>query len=229
MAIVIERDGKTVSDATISACEDLGVPRSEVDVEVLDEGSKGVFGIGSRNAKVRVRVKNENLSQKGLKSKRALEGILSFLIPTYQVAIRENPDRIRLEIRDTNDKGLLIGRRGEMIKSLEYLVGKMGGRDSEDGREKRVSIDIDGYKKKKDDKITELVRESVKTVRKTRKPVSLGRLTAAERRTAYLTLKRESGVNYETKVENDEKIIIIIPSAKGSADSRRQSRGEHDE
>ena len=53
MAISIEKEGKTVSEATISACEALGVARSEIEVEVLDEGSKGVFGIGSRNARVR--------------------------------------------------------------------------------------------------------------------------------------------------------------------------------
>ncbi|MCA9808829.1 MAG: Jag N-terminal domain-containing protein, partial [Candidatus Dadabacteria bacterium] len=99
MAISIEKEGKTVSDATISACEALGVARSEIEVEVLDEGSKGVFGIGSRNAKVRVSLKNHNLSDKGLKSKKALEDILGYLIPTFQVGLRENQDRIRLEIR----------------------------------------------------------------------------------------------------------------------------------
>ena len=215
MAISIEKEGQTVSDATISACEALGVARSEIEVEVLDEGSKGVFGIGSRNAKVRVSLKNQNLSDKGLKSKKALEDILGYLIPTFQVGLRENQDRIRLEIRDTNDKGLLIGRRGEMIKSLEYLVGKIAGKDCETGKEKRVSIDIDGYKSKKDNKVTDLIRETIHKVRKTKKPISLGPLSAADRRTAYLTLKRERGVSYETKVENDEKTIIITPSSKG--------------
>ncbi|MCL4244576.1 MAG: Jag N-terminal domain-containing protein [Candidatus Dadabacteria bacterium] len=67
MAISIEKEGKTVSDATISACEDLGVARSEIEVEVLDEGSKGVFGIGIRYARVMVNIKNHNLILKRLK------------------------------------------------------------------------------------------------------------------------------------------------------------------
>ena len=78
MAIVLEKEGKTVSEATISACEELGVSRNEVDIEVIQESSKGVLGIGSKNAIVKVTVKNEKLSEKGLKSKKALESILEY-------------------------------------------------------------------------------------------------------------------------------------------------------
>ena len=211
MGIVLEKEGKTVSDATMSACEELGISRSEIDVEVLQKSSKGVLGIGSRNAKVRITVKDENLSEKGLKSKKALEAILGHLVPTYSIGIRENPDRIKLDIRDTNDKGLLIGKRGEMIKALEYIVGKISGRSSEDGREKRISIDVDGYKMRREDKISRLVKDTAKKVRKIQKPISLEPMSASERRMAYIALKGEGGVGYETKVERDEKRIIITP------------------
>ena len=216
MGIVLEKEGKTVSEATISACEELGVSRGEVDVEILQESSKGVLGIGSKNAIVRITVKNENLSKKGLRSKKALETILEYLIPTYSVGIRETADRIKLDIRDTNDKGLLIGKRGEMIKSLEYIVGKISGRTCEDGREKRINIDVDGYKRKREDKITRLIKDTAKKVRKIQKPISLDPMTASERRMAYIALKREGGVGYQTKVEQDQKRIIITP---------QQSRG----
>ncbi len=217
MPIVIEKQGKTVSEATISACEELGVSRSEVDVEVLQESSKGVLGIGGRDAKVRVTVKNEKLSEKGLRSKKALESILSHLVPTYSVGIRETADRIKLDIKDTNDKGLLIGKRGEMIKSLEYIVGKIAGRSCEDGREKRINIDIDGYKRRREDKITRLIKDTARKVRKNKKPISLDPMSASERRMAYIALKREGGVGYETKEEQDQKRIIITP---------QQSRGQ---
>ena len=211
MPIVLEKQGKTVSDATISACEELGVSRGEVDVEVLQESSKGVLGIGGRDAKVRITVKNEKLSEKGLKAKKALESILEHLVPTYSVGIRETNDRIKLDIKDTNDKGLLIGKRGEMIKALEYVIGKISGRSSEGGREKRINIDIDGYKRRREDKISRLIRETAKKVRKSKKPISLDPMSASERRMAYIALKREGGVGYETKEEKDQKRIIITP------------------
>jgi spoIIIJ-associated protein len=217
MPIVIEREGKTVSEATISACEDLGIPRSELEVEVLKEGSKGVLGIGVKNAKIRITVKDESLSEKGLQSKKVLEEILSYLVPSYAVGIRENPDKIKLDIKNTNDKGLLIGKKGDMIKAMEYIVGKVAARRCDDGREKRVSIDVDGYKRKREDTISRVVRDTAKKVRKTRKPVSLNPMSASERRIAYITLKRESGVSYETKIERNEKRIIITPSSKSQA------------
>jgi len=62
MAVVIEREGKTVSEATINACEELGVPRNEIAVEILNEGSSGVFGIGGKNARVKITLKNSNFS-----------------------------------------------------------------------------------------------------------------------------------------------------------------------
>jgi len=211
MGIILEKEGKTVSEVTMSACEELGVSRSEIDVEVLQESSKGVFGIGSRKAKVRITVKDANLSEKGLKSKKALEDILGYLIPTYSIGLKENPDRIKLDIKDTNDKGLLIGKRGEMIKALEFIVGKIAGRSCEDGRDKRISIDVDGYKRRREDKISILVKDIARKVRKIKKPISLDPMSASERRMAYIALKREGGVGYETKVERDEKRIIITP------------------
>ena len=220
MGIVLEKEAKTVSEATISACEELGVSRSEVEVEVLQESSKGVFGIGSRNAKVRVTVINEKLSEKGLKSKKALESILGYLVPTYSVGIRESNDRIRLDIKETNDKGLLIGKRGEMIKSLEYIVGKISARACEDGREKRINIDVDGYKGRREDKISRLIKDTARKVRKIKKPISLDPMSASERRMAYIALKREGGVGYETKEEQDKKRIIITPhQSRGQAEA----------
>ena len=220
MPIVIEKEGKTVSEATINACEELGVPRSELDVEVLTEGSKGIFGIGVKNARVRITVKNENLSEKGLKSKKVLEEILDYLVPSHTVSIWENPDKIKLDIKNTNDKGLLIGKKGEMIKAMEYIVGKVAARRCDDGREKRVSIDVDGYKRRREETISRLVKDTARKVRKTKKPVSLNPMSASERRIAYITLKREGGVSYETKMDRDEKRIIITPSSRGGDNNR---------
>jgi len=216
MGIVLEKEAKTVSEATISACEELGVSRGEIDVEVLQESSKGIFGIGGKNAKVKITVKNDQLSEKGLKSKKALESILEYLVPTSSVGIRETMDRIKLDIKDTNDKGLLIGKQGEMIKALEYVVGKISGRSCEEGREKRIHIDVDGYKRRREDKISRLIKDTAKKVRKIQKPISLEPMSASERRTAYIALKREGGVGYETKVDRNQKRIIITPQQQRS-------------
>ena len=212
MPIVLEREGKTASEAIISACEELGVARSEIDVLVLDEGSRGVFGIGGKEARVRITVKREEVSEKGLKAKRALEEILKFLVSAHAVNLRETSDKIKLEVKISDDKGLIIGRRGEMIKALEFIVGKIAARFCEDGREKRVSIDIDGYKQRKEESISRMVLETARKVRKFGKPITLDPMSAYERRVTYLTLKHEEGISFETRGTGEEKRITINPT-----------------
>ncbi len=215
MTIVIEMEGKTVSEATISACEELGVPRSGIEVEVLEAGSKGVLGLGSRSARVRVTVKDSSLSEKGVRSKRVLENILGYLVSAYSVELKETADKIELDIKGTNEEGLLIGKQGEMIKAMESLIGKIAGRISNGGKEKRISIDVSGYKKRRYERVSRLVKETISKVRQSKKPALLETMSASERRVAYLTLKREGGVDYDTKIEGNRKKIIVKPLLKG--------------
>jgi spoIIIJ-associated protein len=110
MPIVIEREAKTVSEATISVCEEYGLRRDDLDVEVLEEGSRGVLGIGSKNARVRITIRRDDITEKGLRAKKALEMILGFFVSTHSVNLRETPDKIKLEVKISENKGLLIGK-----------------------------------------------------------------------------------------------------------------------
>ena len=215
MPVEIEKEGKTVSEATISACEELGVSRSDIDVEVLNEGSKGVFGIGERLAKVKVTLKSDGVSEKGLKAKKTLENILGYLVENQSVSLTETSDRIKLDINLSDDKGLLIGKRGETLKALEYIVGRISAKNCETGRDKRVYIDVDGYIGKKEEIVNKRVSEAVQKVKKSKRRYILDRMPANERRMAYIALKREKGISFETVVEGDYKKIVIFPSSSG--------------
>lgn len=210
MSVEIEVEGKTVSEAIINACEQLGVTRNQVDIEVLDEGSKGLLGIGGKPAKVKAKVIQENVSEKGLKAKTVLDDILVYFTDNYTVTLRETADRIKLDVKMPDNRGLIIGKSGEMLKSLEFLIGKISSRNTETGKGKRIYIDIEGYKRRKEDSISKMVRDSVKKVRKFKKPVTLNPMSAYERRITYITLKREKGIRYDTKVDGDKKTITII-------------------
>lgn len=221
MPVAIEKEAKTVSEAIISACEELGVSRDEVDVEVIEEGSKGVLGIGGKNAKVRVTVKRADISEKGLRAKKSFEQILGFFLSNYSVDLRETSDEIKLEIKSNEDKGLLIGKKGETLKAMEFIVGKIAGRFSENGREKRISIDVDGYKRRREESVAKMVKDAVKKVRTSGKPVTLDPMSASERKMVYTALKHEDGIRIETKAEGEEKRIIINPIRRSS----RRDRG----
>jgi spoIIIJ-associated protein len=224
MPIVIEREGKTVSEAIIRACEDLGVTRNEIEVQVLEEGSKGVLGIGGREARVRITVTKSDISEKGLRAKKALQDILGYIVSSHSITLEETADKIKLDVKISDDKGLLIGRKGEMIKALEYITGKIAGRFCEDGREKRVLIDIDDYKRRREESISRMVKDTVKKVRKIGKPITLEPMSAFERRITYITLKQESGITYETKGSGEEKRIVINPQRHHRARDRESNQ-----
>lgn len=224
MPVVIEREGKTVSEAIIRGCEDLGVTRNDIDVEVLEEGSKGVLGIGGKDARVRITVTRSDVTEKGLRAKKALQNILGYIVSSHSITLKETADKIKLDVKISDDKGLLIGRKGEMIKALEYITGKIAGRFCEDGREKRVLIDIDDYKRRREESISRMVRDTVKKVRKIGKPITLDPMSAFERRITYITLKQESGITYETKGSGEEKRIVINPQRHNRARDRQSNQ-----
>lgn len=215
MSVEIEVEGKTVSEAIINACEKLGVSRNKVDIEVLNEGSKGVLGIGGKPARVKAKIIENNLSEKGLKAQKVLDDILSYFCEQYSVSLKETADRIKLDVKMNDNRGLIIGKSGEMLKSLEFLIGKISSRSTESGKGKRIYIDIEGYKRRKEDSISKKVKDSVRKARKIRKPVTLDPMSAYERRITYITLKRERGIRYDTEVEGDKKRITIIPESGG--------------
>ena len=216
MANAIEKEGKTISEAVVNACEELGVSKDEVEIEVIREDSKGVLGIGSRNAIVRVEIKTGGLSEKAFRAKKTLEAVLGFLFSTPQsVKAEETENRIILEVWPVKDKKFLIGKNGEVIKSLEYIVGKIASKNSDEGKSKRVAINIGGHDgKKKDTDVPKKVAETVQKVKESGNSHSIERLSSYERKMAYIELKKQENITYETvPSKGNSKKIVVSPQA----------------
>ena len=216
MANVIEKEGKTISEAVVNACEELGVSKDEVEIEVIRENSKGVLGIGSKKAIVRVEIKTGGLSEKAFRAKKTLETVLGFLFSTPQnVKTEETENRIILEVWPVKDKKFLIGRNGEVIKSLEYIVGKIASKNSNEGKSKRVAINLAGYDgKRKDTDVPKKVAETVQKVKQSGNPHSIEQLSSYERKMAYIELKKQEDIKYETvPSEGNSKKIVVSPQA----------------
>lgn len=214
MCNVIEKEGKTISEAVMNACEELGVSKSEVEIEVIREDSRGLLGIGGRKAIVRVEVKSEGLSEKGVLAKRALETILGFMFSSaHKAKISETEDKIALELPQTEDKRHLVGKGGEAIKALEYVVGRISSKNSQEGKTKRVSISVDGRRdRKRESDVSRKVAEAARKARESGKPQTLERLSSYERKMAYSELRKISDVKYESvPVGGNAKKIVVSP------------------
>jgi len=107
-----------------------------------------------------------------------------------------------------------------MLRAMEFIIGKIAGRACGDGKEKRVSIDVEGYKKRRESNISKMVKEAAQKVRSSGRPVMLEPMSAFERRIAYMTLKHEDGIKFETRVEGEEKRIIITPQRRNGERNR---------
>ena len=216
MAKAIEKEGKTISEAVVNACEELGVSKDEVEIEVIREDSKGVLGIGSKNAIVRVEVKTGGLGEKTFWAKKTLETVLGFLFSTPQsVKAEETENRIILEVWPVKDKKFLIGKNGEVIKSLEYIIGKIASKNSDEGKSKRVAINIGSHDgKKKDTDVPKKVAETVQKVKESGNSHSIERLSSYERKMAYIELKKQENITYETvPSKGNSKKIVVSPQA----------------
>ena len=216
MASVIEKEGKTISEAVVNACEELGVSKNEVEIEVIREDSKGILGIGSKNAIVRVRIRTGGLSEKAFRAKKTLESVLGFLFSTPQsVKTEETENRIILEVWPAKDRKFLIGKNGEIVKSLEYIVGKIASKNSDEGKSKRVAINLAGHDgKKKDTDVPRKVAETVQKVKQSGSSHSIERLSSYERKMAYIELKKQEDVKYETvPSKGNSKKIVVSPQA----------------
>ncbi|MCU0583018.1 MAG: Jag N-terminal domain-containing protein [Syntrophales bacterium] len=141
-------------------------------------------------------------------AKDTLLEILALMGIQAEVAVEDTPDAISLTLKGA-DEGLLIGKRGQTLDALQYVVNKIL---SKQGREKKqVVVDTEDYRKKREEALVALAEKVSQKVRKTRKPVTLGNMTARERRIIHLTLQNDDSVVTKSRGEGPNRKIIVRP------------------
>lgn len=197
--------GKTIEDAILAAAIQLAVQREKLDVKVLEEPVKGLFGLfGSKDAKIEASVKqtmedrtNEFLSE--LFDKMDLEA---------KTEVTETDDNISVEV--TGPKmGILIGHRGETLDAVQYLTNLAVNKEAENY--KRVIIDTENYRSKREETLVKLAKRLSKKVQKTRRKIVLEPMNPFERRVIHSTLQKDPRV--ATHSEGDEpyrKVVITL-------------------
>jgi spoIIIJ-associated protein len=144
-------------------------------------------------------------------AKKTLLEILSRMGIEAQVTVEDTPDAISLTLQGA-DEGLLIGKRGQTLDALQYVVNKIL---SKQGREKKqVIVDTEDYRKKREESLVSLAEKVSQKVSKTKKPITLGNMTARERRIIHLTLQNDDSVVTRSRGEGHNRKIIIRPSRR---------------
>lgn len=208
----IERSAKTVDEAIEIGLLELGVSRAEVEVDVLSKGRSGILGIGSELSRVKLTKINQDTGNAGL----ALN-ILSQIFRSMDVEARstiinsgsgpDDPATINVEGMDA---GLLIGRRGETLYTLQYMVNLLI--TSITKNRTNVIVDIEGYQERRRRNLAVLAKRSADKVASSHRPFTLEPMSAADRRIVHMTLTDDTRVNTESSGYGRERRVTITLS-----------------
>ncbi len=235
----VEGRGRTVDDAILDALTKLGASREAVDIEVLTEGSRGVWGIGAEDARVRAVLKAaarpvaqpkqtrvavaEPEIPPGASEAEIARHVVATLVSKMglkaDVVIAEPPPStvssepqgeppIVVDIRG-DDLGILIGRRGETLRDLQFIARLIVSRKV--GHWPNLVVDVQAYRQHREQALTQLARRMADKVRLTRQPVALEPMPPNERRIVHLALRDDPYVTTQSTGEGEARKVVIYP------------------
>ncbi len=207
---VLEVEGKTVDDATKKALSQLGIDdASKVKIEVVDEGKSGIFGFGvSRPAKIRLFYSEINMDV-GESAKEILLNIINKMGINGGVKhLEEGANRVYIEL-ESEQSGLIIGRRGKTLEALQFMLSLIINHKT--GSEKKVILDIESYRDKRERALRKMSRDAAHRVIRTGKPWTLEPMNPFERRLIHLTLQNDSRVETRSEGEGIYRKVKVFP------------------
>ena len=206
----IEVSAKTVSEAITEACQKLGVTSDRLDYQVVEEGSSGFLGIGSKPAIIKAAVKVEKVSVED-SAKIFLNDVFTAMDMTVVVDVKYNEEEKEIDIDLSGDEmGVLIGKRGQTLDSLQYLVSLVVNKESEDYI--RVKVDTENYRERRKETLENLAKNIAYKVKRTRRTVALEPMNPYERRIIHSALQNDKYVT--THSEGEEPFRKVVVSLK---------------
>ena len=203
----IEVSAKTVDDAITEASIQLGTTSDKIEVEVIEKGSTGFLGIKSKPAIIKARKKNDTVDN----IREFLENVFSAMNMEVTIDIKKAEDDKVYEVElSGKEMGLLIGKRGQTLDSLQYLTNLAGNKQS-DGYIK-VKFDTEEYRQRRKDTLENLAKNIAYKVKRTKRPVSLEPMNPFERRVIHSALQGDRYV--ETHSEGEEPFRHVVVTLK---------------
>ena len=201
--------GKTVDDAVNAAVEALGVSGVDaIEYTVIDEGKKGLFGIGAAPAKIQATLKNKGAA--------IALGFINQLVADMQlnvtVKMTAEKDTCLVEING-DDAGVLIGHHGDTLDSIQYLANLAANKkvNGEKPAHVKVTVDAEGYRAKREETLRALARRMADKVLKQKRSVMLEPMNPYERRIIHSEIQNIEGVSTNSiGSENNRKIVIYL-------------------
>lgn len=233
----IEATGANVEAAIAAGLECLGVEQDAVEIEVLDQGSRGLFGLGGREARVRLTLRTapapatptepptppavetagraEAEEDEGEIARRVLLELLTRMgLEKARVSLRrteptaDEPARVVLDVHGP-DTGTLIGHRGETLAALQHITRLIVGQQL--AKRVRLIVDVEGFKSRREESLRRLAQRMAEQAVRTGRTVTLEPMPPNERRIIHLALRDHPQVSTESVGEGERRKVTIIP------------------
>lgn len=199
---------KTVEEAINEGIIELNINRDDVEIEVLEEASKGFLGFGGKDAKVRISVIFDPIEI----AQNFMNKIINSMKITAVNVVKKDGDNLKVDITDINptDMGILIGKRGNTLDSIQYLLSLAVNQGKSSYL--KVMVDIEGYRAKREETLIKLANRMADKARYSRRPVKLEPMNPYERRIIHSALQNLNGIT--TYSEGNEPYRRVVIQAK---------------
>ena len=228
----VEFTGKTVDDAITEACKNFTVTSERLEYEVIEKGTSGIFGFAAKPAVIKARVFDPNAPKEEVKEekkeeakentessvtvsepvtadpKEFLEKVFNAMNMKVSIDVETKEDEINIELSG-DDMGVLIGKRGQTLDSLQYLTSIVVNK----GRKEyiRVKIDTENYRLRRKETLENLAKNLAYKAKRTKNPVSLEPMNPYERRIIHSALQNDKYVTTHSEGEEPYRKVIITP------------------
>ncbi len=205
----IEFSAKSVDDAITEACQKFTVTSDRLDYEVIDEGSSGFLGIGSKPAVIKAKVKEEVKETSICDiAKNFLKEVFDAMNMAVVIDVTYDEQENNMDINLSGDEmGVLIGKRGQTLDSLQYLVSLVVNKEKSDYI--RVKVDTEDYRNRRKETLENLAKNIAYKVKRTKRSVSLEPMNPYERRIIHSALQNDKYVTTHSEGEEPFRRVIV--------------------
>ncbi len=200
----IEVSSKTVDDAITEACQKFLVTSDKLEYIVVEEGTAGFLGLGSKPATIKARVKS-SITDTAIDF---LKNVFEAMNMVVAVSANYNEEERNLDIDLNGDEmGVLIGKRGQTLDSLQYLVSLVVNKETDEYI--RVKVDTEDYRKRRRETLENLARNVAYKVKRNKRSVSLEPMNPYERRIIHSALQNDKYVTTHSEGEEPFRRVIV--------------------
>ena len=200
----IEVSAKTVADAITEACQKLEVTSDKLEYVVVEEGSSGFLGIGSKSAIIKAKTKSSIADI----AKDFLKDVFAAMNMVVAVDVKYDEDNKNLDVDLSGDEmGILIGKRGQTLDSIQYLLSLVVNKESEEYI--RVKVDTEDYRKRRKETLENLAKNIAYKVKRSRRSISLEPMNPYERRIIHSALQNDKYVTTHSEGEEPFRRVVV--------------------